>query len=732
MAPVKFKHADAAQHQAGIMKRLRKFWMEDSLCDVTLKSRDGAEHRAHTAVLSAASVYFENLLCGSFLEADRVQQKQPVEIAASKAAVSALLDYIYGGQPEVPLETGLELLRLAEAYDLQSLASEIEAGFCVSLDSAKALRILQELHGLDSLNDACEDKVAEDFETCSQHPDFGKLSVVQLARILKRQDLSVSREEVVFKGIFKWLNFSKDRDGFGILLTHVDFQAFSFENLLRLARLTLSGSNAEDLNREVAQALRMKRKRAQSMQSSHDFEPKRRCFKHWSPDLGASTEASGREVLPIQSHSMCWYNGAIYASDCAGNLCCWKPGEPATSLRKVVGQDVGTAGVNDLGWDSDLGVSPSGEIFVMDYANSRLVRFQDGCGHLVCDHIQSRGVFCSPNGVVYVLVEVDVEMIVQKLVDSTLQTVVASASLPEDLQFYSPDSPGCIFVTKDEVIYITDFDGRILRINPAESLEPVVVGQIPTTGEECLILACGLFVTEGETIYFADNVARKVFAFRPGDMTPTEVLQCPDPLRPMALLIQDRSLYVSMLDDPGKPTAGGIYEYLLPPELQLEWKHPGCSVSIPARCLKRTAEIFAESVTCADMEGKFHQHFMISIKQGVLASVPIAFIDPYHYILLWFVMVNPHSKTHIVSMPIHVIPLTSVEQTQQKIGKPSSAWNFDAFQNHLGLVLPWKCWKSECRHRSYPSQDAAVLSKELQSGRLRLCFLMFLIRLQRV
>ena len=71
------------------MQQLRQFWMDDHLCDVVLKSHDGAEHRAHTAVLSAASAFFKNLLGGSFLEAERVQQKQPVEIAASKAAVSA-------------------------------------------------------------------------------------------------------------------------------------------------------------------------------------------------------------------------------------------------------------------------------------------------------------------------------------------------------------------------------------------------------------------------------------------------------------------------------------------------------------------------------------------------------------------------------------------------------------------------------------------------------------------
>ena len=181
MGAVKLEHSDRAQHRAGIMQQLRQFWMDDQFCDVVLKSHDGAEHRAHTAVLSAASAFFKNLLGGLFLEARQVQQKQPVEIAASKAAVSALLDYIYDGQPQVSVEVGLELLRLAEAYDLPKLAGAIEAGICASLDGRVALQVLQEEHGLHSLRVACEDKVAEDFGTCSQHPDLAQRSWVERA-----------------------------------------------------------------------------------------------------------------------------------------------------------------------------------------------------------------------------------------------------------------------------------------------------------------------------------------------------------------------------------------------------------------------------------------------------------------------------------------------------------------------------------------------------------------------
>ena len=242
--------------------------MEDHLCDVVLKSHDGAEHRAHTALLSAASVVFRKLLSGSFIEAEQVKSNQPIEIPASTTALAVLLDFIYGGQPEVPVEAGLELLRLAEAYDLPKFAAAIEMGLLASLDSANALQVLQEAHGLHGLKDACEEKVAEDFEACSQHPDFGKLSAGQLARILKRGDLKVSREEAVLKSIFKWLNISKDEHAFSMLLQHVDFPSFSFENLSRLSRCALLGPNCEELQREVNEALSLQRKRAQNLQSS--------------------------------------------------------------------------------------------------------------------------------------------------------------------------------------------------------------------------------------------------------------------------------------------------------------------------------------------------------------------------------------------------------------------------------------------------------------------------------
>eukprot|EP00435_Cladocopium_sp_Y103_P053807 s521_g17.t1 len=571
MGAVKIDHSDRAQHRASIMQQLRQFWMDDHLCDFVLKSSDGTEHRAHTAVLSAASVFFKNLLGGSFLEAHRVQHKQPVEIAASKEAVSALLDYIYDGQPEVPVEIGLELLRLAEAYDLPKLAGDIEAGIRACLDSSVALQVLQEAHGLHSLRAACEDKVAEEFETCSQHPDFGKLGASQLARILKREDLGVSREEAVVSAIFTWNKISKDGHAFRMLLQHVQFQSLSIENLLRLGRTTLSGLSGGDLHREVDEALTFRKR----IQHPDAFQSKRHCFKHWSPILGASTasiEASGREVLRWPCLSLGWYQGELFAAEFSSksSILCWKPGDPPTCVRRVAGEGATVTGINDLGGFCDQAISPSGEIFVTDLWNQRVVRFENGSGHLVVDNVDACALCFSPNGVLYVLTQDG--RTVQKLVGSTLQTLLASESLPEDLQFKAFR----VFVTKEEVIYLLDNlneNQRILCINPAESLEPVVVGQIPAEGWSFLQ---DLFVTSCGTIYVADWHQGEVLAFHPSSATFIEVLQCPDGLNPLALLVQDRSLYVSMVTRESlaqglyAPKVGAVYEYPLPPQLQLE------------------------------------------------------------------------------------------------------------------------------------------------------------------
>ena len=142
-------------------------------------------------------------------------------MAASGGVVGALVDYIYGGEPDVATMDAMELLRLAGAYGLPGLAEAVEADLRDSLHSQLALQLLQEavIWGMPDLRLACEEQVANDFEQSVLTEEFLKLTAKQLQRILQREDLKVSREEVVVEVLLKWGKSSEDRqrDGFDAL-----------------------------------------------------------------------------------------------------------------------------------------------------------------------------------------------------------------------------------------------------------------------------------------------------------------------------------------------------------------------------------------------------------------------------------------------------------------------------------------------------------------------------------
>ena len=563
MGAVKIDHADPADHRAGIMQQLRQFWMHDHLCDVMLKSSDGTVHRAHMVVLSTASKFFETLLGGPFLEAKRVQEKKPVNIAASKEAVTALLDYIYDGHPEVPVEVALELLQLADAWGLPKLLGAIEAGILASLDSSVALQVLQEAHGLDSLRIVCEDKVAEEFEACSQHPEFGKLSASQLAQLLKREDLAVSCEEAVVRAIFTWIKVSEDRRPvLGTLLQHVQIQSLSVDNVICLGRTGLFSGLSDELQREVQDALASRGR----TQSPGTFQSKRNCLKHWSPFLGASTESAGREVLSFPARSLCWHQDTLFAAHTMDRgILSWKPGDPSSCVRTEAGKFSAYTLGSDLRFAPHLAISPSGQMFVSDEQKQRLFCFHNGTAHVAKTDVGP--LYCSANGVLYMLTKNGKR--VEKVLDSRLETVVASESLPADMQFQAFN----LFVTKEEVIYLVDNlnENRIIRIDPADSLEPTVVGRM--RAEDRAFLS-NLFVTEAGIIFVSDLESRKVFALHPGSPTFTEVWKCPGGLYPRGLLVHDRSLYVSMDKPDGNSFVGKVYEIMLPPDVfpKLGWR----------------------------------------------------------------------------------------------------------------------------------------------------------------
>lgn len=157
------------------------------------------------------------------------------------------------------------------------------------MDAAKALQLLQQIHsfGQTDLREACEVEIARDFENCVQLSSFTKLSSSQLARILARDDLWVTQEEVVVQGLFNWMKTSKKRRShLGMLLQLIDLPSLSTQNLKRLRSFAQSmGEDGFELQYSADEALRSQLKaKAQWTEGFHRPPGKRRCLQHWSTE----------------------------------------------------------------------------------------------------------------------------------------------------------------------------------------------------------------------------------------------------------------------------------------------------------------------------------------------------------------------------------------------------------------------------------------------------------------
>ena len=569
MFAMKLRHSELACHQQGLMQQLRDFWKEGHLCDVVLKSIDGIEHPVHRNVLSAASAALKALLCAPFREAEQIRQGKPVEMAASSGVVGALLDYLYGGEPDLAPVDAVELLRLAGAYGLPCLAQAVEAYLQASLDSQLALQLLQEsvIWGMPNLRLACEEQIAKDFQQCILTEEFLKLTVRQLQRILQRKDLKVSREEVVVEALFKWAKTSKDKQKeMTCMLSNIDFPSLSSSNLHVLCHAAESwGPSGADWECEVKQALSLHRQQSSSEVSRAHY-PWRWCLSSWAAGLGAFQECdfAGKKVTPTFEncgYEFAWHQGAFFFSRAEPNqIVSCKPGEE--NLRVVAGEGAPINGFNQLRMMSGLAMLPNGEMIVGHGdadEESQLLSFQDSVGKVLLDVPDLIDFRCSPNGVIYVL-DADGTR-VQKVDGSRLIPVVDSKELTEEHAFDAYH----IFVSKQEVLYISDCENaRTLRFTEGTSV-PTIVAEF---GDRDDVDLGGLFVTEDERIFVCDRDNRRILMTEAGENTCCSELDVTELGKPIDLLVQDGFLNVLIHGETEEGLEGWVQQFALPPTLE--------------------------------------------------------------------------------------------------------------------------------------------------------------------
>lgn len=423
----------------------------------------------------------------------------------------------------------MELLVVANAYDLHFLVEAIESDLLQDLDSQTALEVFHQAHmlGFDRVCSACEELIVSTFQECVRQEAFLKLTPVQLGSILKRPDLHVAREEVVLQALLTWYKADKSRRAcLGLLLQDVDYPALSAQNLERLSCFAESlGPDGQDLSRSVKKALRWHRKRDSS--PGRVFEAKRRRLLQWLPHFGADVKGlraqDGEVVATFTSevYHFCIRKGTGYAFlESKRQIVSWTPGN--NQNRVVAGRGAAVNGVNDINKCAGLDVSPEGELVVADWTadGDRLLGFRNGMGTLKQSlETRSEGLCFSPAGVLYVLDRGGKR--VQKLLpDSRFISVIESDQLASDMRFCA-DS---FTVPDEDTVYITDnFRGRarILALEARSGLKAVETAR----GK----LACVCFwgcVKEGRI--FAVDQSGVIQMYMPGCKNPVHILSVSD------------------------------------------------------------------------------------------------------------------------------------------------------------------------------------------------------------
>ncbi|XP_022176810.1 kelch-like protein 17 isoform X2 [Myzus persicae] len=196
-----YKHS---RHESSYAK-LDAYRKDGTLYDITLKSTDGNEIRAHKCVLVSNSEYFEKMFIGRFQETtqDVIQIKD-----ISSEVLQNLIDFMYTGVlVQINQDNIDEMLFGAELFLMNDVRDECISYYKRSLSDENCLTIkeIADIRGMTKLSEECFNYALQYFNDVVQHQSFLDADVKHLTELLKNDDLNCKEEEAVYRAVIKWI-----------------------------------------------------------------------------------------------------------------------------------------------------------------------------------------------------------------------------------------------------------------------------------------------------------------------------------------------------------------------------------------------------------------------------------------------------------------------------------------------------------------------------------------------
>ena len=236
----------------------------DFLCDITIRSNDGKEHRAHKILLCSLGRKFESI----HLENN---EEGFINLNVSNETLEQILASVYKGSCDFNDTNMLEIGQFAKEFGTTSIQkhfgdhvlSKMHPGNALSMDNIAKSLLCPRIAGMTRLF------ILQNFKEINRMTDdmFGTMPVEELMSILRDDKLNTSEEEL-FLAMEKWAGEDEQRLGAVVSILHV----------VRFTLMSAEFFNGKVITSDLAKDPRFDKKLNTSKAYFHNLgRPKRKC-----------------------------------------------------------------------------------------------------------------------------------------------------------------------------------------------------------------------------------------------------------------------------------------------------------------------------------------------------------------------------------------------------------------------------------------------------------------------
>ena len=235
--------------RVAFLDNLSQHFRSDEFSDVTLVV-GGKYFPAHKTILATASSYFQRMFYGGAWREGTGEEVELQEEPDCEEEFEMFLRYFYSGTVSVTRETVIPILTLADKYDVQGLRDICSSYMISVLNKIRDPKIALSWvtfagqMRLDDLEKSCYNIICCNFEKAYSLADWRSLPLEQVLVILKRKDLIVSDEYIVYEAVQEWL-LGKDitQQHVSSILPHIQLKNMTVEQIRQVELNPLETNN---------------------------------------------------------------------------------------------------------------------------------------------------------------------------------------------------------------------------------------------------------------------------------------------------------------------------------------------------------------------------------------------------------------------------------------------------------------------------------------------------------